>query len=139
MEFKELLKSRGLKVTKARIAILEMLSYSKLSLSAEEIYEKCRCSGLNINLSTVYRCLESFEEKNIVDKFSNTDGICSYKLKGKEHKHMLRCSVCHKEVEIPCPMKQFEEIVDKETGFTLTEHNLVMNGVCKDCINKKSN
>ena len=50
---------------------------------------------------------------------------------------MLRCSVCHKEVEIPCPMKQFEEIVEKETGFTLTEHNLVMNGVCKDCINKK--
>ena len=139
MKYSELLKSKGLKVTKARVTILDMLSYSKLSMTADEVYEKCRSSGVNINLSTVYRCLESFEDKKIVDKFSNNDGVCSYKLKGEEHKHMLRCNVCNKEVEIPCPMKQFEEMVEKETGFTLTEHNLVMNGVCKDCINKKSN
>lgn len=137
MKYNELLKSKGLKITKARVAILDMLSCSKLSLSADEIYEKCKLIGLNINLSTVYRCLESFEDKKIVDKFSNVDGICSYKLKGEEHKHLIRCNVCHKEVEIPCPMRQYEEIVEKETGFTLTEHNLVMNGVCKECRNKK--
>ena len=42
----------------------------------------------------------------------------------------------HKEVEIPCPMKQFEEIVQNETGFTLVEHNLIMKGVCEDCKKK---
>lgn len=136
MEYREFIKKSGLKVTRARIFILEMLSKSTMSLSAEDIYGKCKNIGLNINLSTVYRCLESFEEHNIVDKFSNIDGICSYKIKGDEHKHMLTCSICHKEIEISCPMKQFDELVERETGFTVTEHNLQIKGVCENCKNK---
>ncbi len=30
-------------------------------------------------------------------------------------------------------MKQIEELVQSETGFTLTEHNLIMKGVCEEC------
>lgn len=133
MNSEEILKNKNLKVTKGRKAILEVLMQSDKSLGVEFILNKCRTIGVNINLSTVYRALEMFEEKEIVDKFTLNDGIFSYKLKGEEHKHMLQCSICHKKVEIPCPMKQVEEIVENETGFTLTEHNLVMKGVCEEC------
>ncbi|MBE6048348.1 MAG: transcriptional repressor [Clostridium sp.] len=133
MSFEEILKNNNLKVTKGRRIILEILKEANKSLGAEVILKECKEKGVTINLSTVYRALEMFEQRGMVDKFIGNDGISSYKLKGKEHKHMLQCSVCHKQVEVPCPMKQVEEIVETETGFRLTEHNLIMKGVCEQC------
>ena len=133
MNFDGFLKSKELKVTKSRIAILKVLYEADRSLSVENILEECKKFGVDINLSTVYRGVEAFEEKGIIDKFSLKDGRFSYRIKGDEHKHLLQCSVCHKEIEVPCPMKQIEELVQSETGFTLTEHNLIMKGVCEEC------
>lgn len=136
MDYNHFLKSNCLKVTKGRLAILEVLTSSEKSITAEAVFEECKKKNIRINLSTIYRCLESFEEKGMVDKFSLKDGVCSYKLKGEEHKHLLRCSICHKEIEVACPLKQVEEIVQNETGFTVTDHNLVMEGICENCKNK---
>lgn len=133
MNFDRFLKSKELKVTKGRIAILKALYKADRSLSVENILEECKKFGVDINLSTVYRGVEAFEEKGIVDKFSLNDGKFSYILKRDEHKHLLQCNICHKEIEVPCPMKQIEELVQSETGFTLTEHNLIMRGVCEEC------
>lgn len=139
MNFEDILKNNNLKVTKGRKAILEILSKSDKSLGAETILNECKEMGININLSTVYRAVEMFEEKGIVDKFVGNDGVSSYKLKGNEHKHMLQCSICDKKVEVPCPIRQVEEIVENETGFVVTEHNLIMKGVCEDCRHRKKN
>ncbi|WP_294372841.1 Fur family transcriptional regulator [uncultured Clostridium sp.] len=140
MESQEFLRSKNIKVTKGRLEILDILKNSENSLSAEKIYHISRDKDININLSTVYRTLELFEEKNITEKITLTDGVFAYKLKKKTHRHHLRCDICHKEIDIPCPMSQIEEMVQNETGFTLTEHDLVLKGVCRECknnINKK--
>lgn len=137
MSFEEVLKNNNLKITKGRKTILEILTEADKSLGVEAILKECKEKGVNINLSTVYRALEIFEKKGVVDRFTVNDGIASYKLKGKEHKHMLQCSICNKRVEVPCPMKQVEEMVETETGFLLTEHNLIMKGVCEECRHHK--
>jgi Fe2+ or Zn2+ uptake regulation protein len=81
--------------------------------------------------------LDLFEEKGIIEKLTLNNGVFSYKLKGKTHQHHLECNICHKEVEIPCPILQIQEIVQNLTGFTLTTHDLVMKGICKDCKKKQ--
>ena len=63
MDPKELLKMKGLKVTNGRIKILNILSKSENSLSAENIYQIYLKNNININLSTIYRTLELFYEK----------------------------------------------------------------------------
>ena len=137
MEPKEVLKEKEIKITKGRIEILNILKNSENSLSAEKIHQIYRCSDININLSTIYRTLELFEEKEITEKITLNDGVFSYKLKGNTHRHHLECDICHKEVEIPCPMLQIQEMVQNSTGFTLTDHDLVMKGVCKECKKKQ--
>lgn len=132
MDYNNFLKSKGIKVTKGRVAILDFLSKAEKSLTVDTIYEECKSVGVDINLSTVYRAMELFEAKGIVDRFPLNDGRFSYRIRKEEHKHILQCSICHKEVEIPCPMKQFEEIVQNETGFTLVEHNLIMKAFVKN-------
>ena len=133
MNFNDFLKKKGVKVTKGRVMILQVLFSANKSLNVENILEECKEKGIDINLSTVYRAVELFEEKGIVDKFSLNDGVFSYRIKGEEHKHLLQCSVCNKQVEVPCPFKQIDEIVQSETGFTMLEHNLIMKGICENC------
>lgn len=137
MEIESLLKENHIKVTKGRLTILHVLMLSDEPLSVEQIYKLCREYEVFIDLSTVYRTLELLEEKEIVDKFSFGDGKFTYKVKTSHHKHIIQCKVCHKEVEIDCPMKQLEEIIRNKTGFTFVDKDIFINntieGLCSKC------
>lgn len=133
MELEAYLRKRNIKVTKARLNILEILLCSEDAVSVDYIFEECKKRGLTIDLSTVYRTMEILESSKIVDKFSLGEGRFNYKLKKEVHKHTLECSLCHKEVEIDCPMVQIEQIIKNRTGFTLVEHDLKIKGVCEEC------
>ncbi|OPJ58997.1 Fur family transcriptional regulator [Clostridium oryzae] len=137
MSYNELLKSKNMKVTFARRIILEILSNAKEALNVEYIYQKCNGYGHNINLSTVYRNLEAFVKDDIVKKFDLGDGKYSYAIIKDKHKHTIECSICHKEMEIDCPFQMFGEMIKNKTGFTMTEHEFRVKGICKQCKDKK--
>lgn len=134
MDYEAFLKQRKIKVTPARVIILKIIDNSSQAISADNIYDKCKENGHNVNLSTVYRSLDLFEQKNIIEKFSLGDGKYNYKFKENNHKHVIECSFCHKEVEIDCPMLPVEEMIKSKTGFVLIEHELKMRAVCEECM-----
>lgn len=129
----DFLKDKNIKVTKARVVILDILFNSSDSLNADEIFIECKKRGNNINLSTVYRTIDIFLENNIVDKFLLEDGISVYKIHKSSHNHRIECDICHKEIVLECPIKKIEEMIRKETGFRVTNHSLKMSGICKQC------
>lgn len=133
MNWEKTLKERKLKITRARVTILEILDISHRSLSAEEVYKGCKDSGENINLSTVYRTLEVLLENNIISKYNTGEGYDKFSLSKNTHKHRVECSVCKDEIEIPCPMIQLQETLKIQMDFTLTEHTLSMKGICSKC------
>lgn len=132
MSWEIYLKEKGMRVTAGRILILNIIESSDKGLSAENIYYQCKKHNENLNLSTIYRTLELLEEKDIIKKI-NIDGPAIYVLKKESHKHTLKCDVCNKCVEIPCPMEEIEEAIKAKVGFSLTEHKLELNGVCDEC------
>ncbi|SFA93407.1 Fur family transcriptional regulator [Clostridium frigidicarnis] len=127
----------NIKLTKARISIYNIIMEEHDAITAEDVYKKCLENGLNINLSTVYRTLDLFEDKSIVEKYDLGKGCYNFSIQKNDHKHVLQCSICHKEIELNCPMKQIEAMVKSETGFVLLEHELKMKGLCKDCSDEK--
>lgn len=137
MDIKEILKNNKIKITKSRIIIYNILLESEESLSADYIYRKAK-EEEDINLSTVYRTLELFESQNLVDKIFLGDGKANYTIKKDSHKHNLECSLCHKKVEIPCPINQIEEMLREKVGFKLTEHDLKLKGICENCSDKNN-
>ena len=57
--FKQLLKDRGLKVTKQRLMVLEAIaSRPEEHLTAEEIFELVKVGCPDIGLATVYRTIQ---------------------------------------------------------------------------------
>ncbi|NLZ49248.1 MAG: transcriptional repressor [Clostridiales bacterium] len=133
----ELLKNNKLKVTFARKVILQILKEADTAVSADYIYEKCCERNYGINLSTVYRTLEVFEEKAIVEKFDLGDRKYSYSIKKDHHNHTIECNMCHRSIELECPIQMLEEIIKSKTGFTMMEHEIHIKGVCKSCQQKK--
>lgn len=137
MKIEDILRKHGIKVTKSRIAILEILISNEDSASVDYIYELCVKNGAAVDISTVYRTMEILESNDLIDKMNLGDGRYTYKLKKDVHKHTLECCLCHKEVEIECPMVQIEQLIKHKTGFTLMEHELKIKGICEACKGEK--
>lgn len=136
MNIKELLKAKNLRVTKQRKQILQILEIENNPISAEEIYNKLKDLS-NMDLSTIYRNLNILEDKNILLKTTNIDGISYYQLNNDQHKHFVTCNICHKKFLIEnCPIHELEDSIEKETGFKITGHNFEFTGICPACQKK---
>lgn len=125
----------GLKRTKTRESVLSVLRNSYSPLSALEIFLEIENRGESIWLSTVYRALDAFIEKEIVSKISILNNeITLYDLKGSGHKHYAICIRCHKIIAMQnCPMEDFKPKF-KEDDLKVLDHKVEIYGYCKDCM-----
>ena len=88
--FKEILKSHGLKVTNQRVLLLEALSKHKGEhLTPEEIYEIVKEEHPEIGLATVYRTIQLLCQLELVEKVVLVDGIVRYEMAEREAGHII--------------------------------------------------
>jgi Fur family ferric uptake transcriptional regulator len=124
----------GIKKTKQREAVLNVLEQAETPLSALDIYAQLEKAAPPVWLSTVYRILELFTERGIAVKTTVLDGdMAFYELSRHEHQHYAVCVDCRKIVAINnCPMAEFKpKLSDDE--FHVLGHRVEMYGYCRDC------
>ncbi len=136
---KEILKTKGCKITTARLAILKIFSKSKNPLNAESVYKKLKRTQKNINEVTVYRTLSSFTDNGILKRIDLRKNSTYFELVSEHHHHII-CMNCDavedfKNLEIE---KALERIVGKLSQFThkfksIQEHSLELFGLCRVC------
>lgn len=126
----------GLKKTRHRILVLNALEKCEYPVSAEVIFSMLKKE--DINLSTIYRTLHSFEEKGLVKKEINQDKENVFSLIQEHDNHVLVCIKCHKKTPLPkCPYHEINEQIEEETGYEILDHNTEIYGLCPECKNKK--
>ncbi len=126
MNANEILAAAGLKQTKQRISVMELMIKAKAPMTAENIYEAAE----NISLSTVYRIVEKLCEKGILNKNTIQDSDkFYYELSCNEHRHYAVCLGCGnvKYVDI-CPVH-----TPRINDFEVTGHKLEIYGYCRKC------
>lgn len=136
VEFKNILKSNGLKFTSQREAILQTLYDNPEHFTSENLYVlvKEKHSSLNIGIATVYRTLALLEESGLVSSISLGVQGKKFEIANKPHHDHLICEKCGTIVEFE--NKQIEELqhqIAKENGFELTNHLMQLYGICKNC------
>ena len=129
------LKNAGLKATLPRLKILNFLHASPVRhMSAEDVYKAMLETGEDVGLATVYRVLTQFESAGLVTRHHFDEGHSVFELNlGEHHDHIL-CVKCGRVDEF------FDEVIEerqheiaKKQGYTMTDHALVVYGVCPDC------
>jgi len=135
LDMQEELKKNGMKLTKHRLAILEILTQKDQPVSAEKIFFEMQKMDVAINLSTVYRNLEALAEKGLVTKLSlSGDNRAVFEYNRRIHRHYLTCLGCKKILAIEdCPIKGYEHQIEAETGYQIVGHKLDLYGYCPEC------
>ena len=94
-DFGEVLKRSGLKNTRHRASILEVLQKNDRPMTAEQVYLELKEGDIHVNLSTVYRTLETLAEKDLVVKLNIAGETRTlFELNHKVHRHYLVCLGC---------------------------------------------
>jgi len=138
-DFSDKLKMCGLKSTKHRIVILDILEKSNQPIAAEQVFQIMRDKDIVVNLSTVYRALDTLCEKKLVIKLNiYGDSRALFEFNRMLHTHHLICLNCKKIIVIDrCPLEEYEKTLAKETDYLIEGHKLVVYGYCPQCREKQ--
>jgi len=133
METKKLQKLK-LKKTPARSAVLSLLTRQKQPISAEEIYQKLKQNKFSCNLVTIYRTLEKFYEKQLINKIITPQfPMAKFEIVSEDHHHFT-CTVCKSSIDIPhCYSKPIMKDLKIKHHVLVTGHTLEFFGVCPKC------
>ena len=87
----------------------------------------------DVDLTTVYRTLETLEQIGVLAHTHLGHGAPSYRLASDDHLHVV-CHACGRVVEAPPGVA--DELIDRlaaERGFTVDRSHLTVFGSCADC------
>lgn len=128
----------GLRVTKQRQILLELLIEQDQPVSAEQIHMILKNRALDINLSTVYRILDQYASSGLVQKTQLRDeDRAFYIMTPSEHSHHLICTGCKRVITIAgCPLDGYGKRLEQLYGYVVSGHKLEIYGLCPDCQGK---
>lgn len=132
----EMLRSKGLKVTPQRIAILNMLMSTKEHPTAEAIFKALEPTNPTMSLATVYKTLDSFTELGLVQELSIDGESLHYDYTTEFHPHII-CRKCGSVIDVDIDVtNELNEIVNKITASTshnIDKEQLFFYGICEKC------
>lgn len=124
-------KKSSLKRTKNREIILNLMISTTHPLTVNEVKESLK--EYKIDLSTIYRTLNSFAKNNILKRELNSNKEYTFLYEENDY-HILVCKICHKRISIKgCPYHSVNEKLRKETGFIISDQNTEIYGICPEC------
>lgn len=133
IDYKKELVGAGLKQTKARQALLQILAREDRPLDVLELTDFLKKESVEVDQATVYRILDIFQKKGIISRFEFQEGKFRYEISGNDHHHLV-CEACGKIQDISdCNIPDLEEDIFKKKGFKVSHHALEFYGLCSEC------
>jgi Fur family ferric uptake transcriptional regulator len=134
-----LLAARGIRLTRPRRAVLDVLAEVRHPLSVAEIHARLR--GHNVNLGSVYRTIALLCRLDIMQLADATRGTQRFELTEPftGHHHHLVCQRCGDVQDFEgCVIKKpvltrLERRVRRATRFQVLGHDVRLYGLCAPC------
>jgi len=137
VEIKKMLSSKGLKITPQRIAVYIAATKTKSHPSAESVFKTISKDNPFISFDTVNRSLITFAQKGILNIVEGYSAARFYDHVLEEHHH-YRCIKCN--TLIDCHYRPYNNLPvpdDVPDKFKIKNKKVIIEGVCKNCQNKK--
>ncbi len=119
--------------TRQKTLVLETVREHHDHPTADDIYLDVRKKDDRVSKGTVYRNLKELSRVGLVNHIK-VPGADRYDLRTDMHYHIM-CTICGSVVDVPI---EYEETIDTSagvaTGFLVTRHRTVFEGICPQCL-----
>jgi Fe2+ or Zn2+ uptake regulation protein len=128
------LQQQGLKLTRSRRSILQVLADAPDHLKVAEVHRRAQAIDPGIGLASVYRTMELLERLGLVRHVHMNHRHRHYAPAADGHGHHLVCNGCGRVVEFSdCQVEQLARTLARRTRFTIEGHSIELYGRCPDC------
>jgi Fur family ferric uptake transcriptional regulator len=134
LEVERALNESGYRITRPRLAVIEVITRSRRPLSPEEVFERARKIDAEVGLATVYRTLDMLQSLGQLQRVRI--GAKGYTVTCSEpelHFHLV-CEKCRGVTELDAD-RQMRALAKQlsAAGFTRTSNAIEIVGVCVKC------
>jgi Fur family peroxide stress response transcriptional regulator len=126
------MKEKGLKLTRQRLAIIDILSGTKSHPSAAVVFAEARKKAPTISLSTVYLTLDILKTADLIRELEFDDLDNRYEGDVSDHLNLI-CKACGRIEDFQAVSPVPPENIEKETGFKVSGVRLEYYGYCQHC------
>lgn len=133
-ELKKALHDQGLKLTRVRRAVLQVLAATSEHLKVAEVHRRAREIDGRIGLASVYRTMELLARLRLVKHVHIEHRHRHYARIREHHGHHLVCNGCGLVVEFSdCQLERLTRALARRTKFRIEGHCMDFFGRCRDC------
>lgn len=122
----------GERRTRQRDSILRVIADAGAPVAPREILSRAQTRLRGLGLATVYRTLKLLADSGVVRVVEIPGNAPRYELADKAHHHHFSCRLCACVYEVPGCCGHFDEHLPP--GFLLESHEVILFGICKNCV-----
>ncbi|MGD0264220.1 MAG: Fur family transcriptional regulator [Candidatus Methylomirabilota bacterium] len=128
------LHDQGLRLTRSRRAVLQVLSASSEHLKVAEVHRRARRIEPRVGLASVYRTMDLLERLHLVKHVHMEHRHRHYARITEHHGHHLVCNGCGLVVEFTdCQLERLARTLARRTKFQIEGHCVEFFGRCRKC------
>jgi len=126
--------ARGLRATRQRQLVLDVLQHNPGHLDAEAIHDQVKILDPRISLATVYRTLALLKRLGLVAEHSLGEDHGHFEAAPTAPHYHFTCLQCKRVIEFEAPaVKEIVRELAEQDGLQVTETHLTLSGYCRDC------
>lgn len=119
------------RTTRQKEAIKAVLAERRGPLLPDEILNLAITSVPTLGIATVYRSLKTLQEEGLVRCVEIPGQPPRYESSGKGHHHHFHCRECLNVYDLDRCVEGLKKLAPP--GFRVSDHEIILYGVCKTC------
>jgi Fur family transcriptional regulator, stress-responsive regulator len=130
-----ILRSRGLRVTAGRIAVLDVLGELPPHVTVEQVEERARERIGALSTQAVYDIMRALHGAGLVRRIEPAGSAALFETRVGDNHHHLVCRDCGRTVDVDCAVGETPCLEPSAAaGFEIDEAEVIFWGRCPDCV-----
>lgn len=133
MDHSTQMRDLGLRVTRGRLAVLEVLDRHPHS-SAEDVVEEVHRDLPDVSIQSVYNVLNDLTEQGILRRFTPPHSAALYETRVNDNHHHAICTGCGRVEDVDCAVGHAPCLTPSDNhGMVIQIADVLYQGICEDC------
>lgn len=133
MDYSAQMRDLGLRVTRGRLAVLDVLDANPHS-SAEKVVEHVHRALPDVSIQSVYNVLNDLTDQGMLRRFTPPHSAALYETRVNDNHHHAICTSCGRIEDVECAVGHAPCLTPSENhGMEIQIADVLYQGVCESC------